>query len=329
MQITDRLLSNSGPMRGQVLEGGAVGQETAHEQRKPFVTIIIPVFNDPQRLRMCLEALESQTYPSDCYEVIVADNGSDQPIDDLVSQFRHARFTLESHPGSYAARNKGISLAQGDVIAFTDADCVPDPDWIGAGVEALERVRYEGVIAGRVKVLFKDSARPTVTEWYDNNSAFPQQTFVEAQHFGVTANLFTSQTVIQNVGAFDGTLKSSGDREWGQRAFLQGYPVIYADDVVVAHPARSTLGELRSRARRITGGIHDTNQRRRFPGLLLIGNLLWDIAALMFLPLQISMDKRLSGFRQRSGVLFIAAMLRLVLMSERIYLFLGKSSQRK
>lgn len=100
---------------------------------KLFVSVIIPVLNDSERLKLCLEALEHQTYPKKLYEVIVVDNGSDQSIGSVVSKFTQATATAESHPGSYVARNKGILIAQGDIIAFTDADCIPALDWIEKG----------------------------------------------------------------------------------------------------------------------------------------------------------------------------------------------------
>jgi len=96
----------------------------------PFISAIIPVYNDSIRLRTCLQALEEQTYPKGAYEVIVVDNGSDESIEPIVAEFNQAKASYEPHPQSYAARNKGLSLARGGVIAFTDSDCIPAPDWI-------------------------------------------------------------------------------------------------------------------------------------------------------------------------------------------------------
>jgi glycosyltransferase involved in cell wall biosynthesis len=83
----------------------------------PFVSVIIPVFNDAEHLRLCLRALAQQTYPSSCYEVIVVDNGSDdlEAIQAVVAGFGQAIAVLEPTPGSYAARNRGIALAQGEI----------------------------------------------------------------------------------------------------------------------------------------------------------------------------------------------------------------------
>lgn len=120
-----------------------------------FVSVVIPVSNDFERLKTCLKALEEQTYPKKLYEVIVVDNGSDEDINPLVIQFSQAFATQESRRGSYTARNKGDSLAKGDVIAFTDSDCIPNCDWIEKGVANLLQVFNCGLVVGKIKVFLK------------------------------------------------------------------------------------------------------------------------------------------------------------------------------
>ncbi|MBO1348747.1 MAG: glycosyltransferase family 2 protein [Hormoscilla sp. GUM202] len=108
-----------------------------------LVSVIIPVYNDAEPLRTCLECLENQTYPKESYEVIVVDNASQSDTASVVNEFSQAMITYEKKPGSYAARNKGISVAKGEIIAFTDADCIPAADWIEKGVEK-EVAQYVG-----------------------------------------------------------------------------------------------------------------------------------------------------------------------------------------
>ena len=90
----------------------------------PRVSIVIPVFNQAQDLGRCLAALERQTYPADRFEAIVVDNGSDEPIGPVTERFSFVRAICEPAPGSYAARNRGIEASRGEVLAFTDADCL-------------------------------------------------------------------------------------------------------------------------------------------------------------------------------------------------------------
>lgn len=221
----------------------------------PFVSVIVPVFNDEEALARCLEALERQTYPSDRYEVIVADNASDPPVALDTSRFPHARIVREPRRGSYVARNTGIDRAQGEVVAFTDSDCIPGETWLERGTARLLADPGCGLVAGRIEVFCRDPDHPTAAELYDCVLAFPQARYVEQGHFGATANVFTWRRVIDRVGGFDPALQSGGDSEWGKRVAAHGYGVVYEDTAVVAHPARRSFGEIRKKVVRVAGGL--------------------------------------------------------------------------
>src|SRR5688572_22754402 len=155
---------------------------------KLFVSVIIPVLNDGDRLHRCLAALEEQTYPGDRFEVIVVDNGSKHDPAEIVAEFPHAKLAREAKPSSYAARNVGIALAKGDILAFTDSDCVPTKQWLEAGVAALTSSPDCGMVAGAVEVFCKDEQNPTAVELFERVSAFPQERYLREYHYGVTAN---------------------------------------------------------------------------------------------------------------------------------------------
>jgi glycosyltransferase involved in cell wall biosynthesis len=227
----------------------------------PFVSVIIPVYNDHSRLTICLHALEAQTYPRDRYEIIVVDNGSDKSIQPIVAQFSHSKAAAEARPGSYAARNTGISLARGDILAFTDSDCTPAPDWLEKGVKNLLSIQNGGIVGGRIDVFLKDPDRPTAVEFYDKIMYYNMRMFIEKMNFSGAGNLFTFKHVFDRVGHFDEDLKSGGDREWGQRVASFGYLLFYADDVCVTHPPRSSFEELRQREIRIAGGCEDLSRK--------------------------------------------------------------------
>ncbi len=227
-----------------------------------FVSVIIPVLNDSKRLKICLEALENQTYPKNLYEVIVVDNGSEEDIQALVSNFGQATYISETRPGSYIARNKGLSIAQGELIAFTDSDCIPAPDWLEKGAANLLKVPNCGLVAGKIEIFYENSNRPTAVELYESFIAFPQKYFVEVMRFGATANVFTTKTVIEHAGKFDETLKSGGDIEWGQRVFSSGYKLLYADDTRMSHPGRRSLRDLYKKHIRIADGQYNLIMNR-------------------------------------------------------------------
>lgn len=228
-------------------------------QDYPFVSVVIPVFNDEQPLKACLEALAQQTYPHHHYEIVVVDNGSDDltAIETTVASVPQAILIQASTPGSYAARNRGIERAKGEIIAFTDADCIPASDWIEQGVQHLLATPNCGMVAGRIELLFRSAAGLTPVELYESMAAFSQKQSLERYKGSATANLFTFRSVIETVGLFNATLKSGGDFEWGKRVYQQGYQQVYAESACVSHPARSSFRQLQRKVRRVAGGVYD------------------------------------------------------------------------
>jgi len=230
-----------------------------------FVSVVVPVLNDAGRLRLCLEALALQDYPADRYEIIVVDNGSADDPAGVVAEFPQARALSEPRPAHDRARNTGVRASRGEILAFTDADCIPRPDWLRLGVEALARCVPPGLVAGRIEVTARDSATASLAELHDLVLAFPQERCVRRSHYGATANIFTRREVFEAVGPF--REDCGGDAEWGLRVFRSGRPVVYADDVRVAHPARETVADLVARTRRGTREL--VEWRRGSPVLLL------------------------------------------------------------
>lgn len=299
------------------------------ELANPFVSVIIPVFNDSKRLEICLKTLQEQTYPQSLYEVIVVDNGSQENIPAVVAQFSQAITTHESRQGSYAARNKGISLAKGEIIAFTDSDCVPAVNWIENGVKSLQSIPNCGLVAGRIDLFFKDADNPTPVELYESlEMSFPQQRSLEKQNYGVTANLFTFKTVIDDVGLFDHTLKSCGDRQWGQRVFAAGYKQIYGDDVCIAHPARDSFDELYKRVTRIVGGRYDLLKKNSKSSIEVIKDLLTAFKPPFRSFFRIWTNEKLQGNKQKLQFTFVMLFVRYVSTWERVRLQLGGEPKR-
>jgi len=225
----------------------------------PFVSVIVPVYNHRKALALCLEALEAQTYPRDRHEIIVVDNASEDALAPVLREYPRVRVVTEATPGSYPARNRGLAVARGEVIAFTDADCVPSPDWIASGVHALRRSPDSGVIAGRIRLTFRAPARPTAIDLYSSLTSKRQHVNVE-RGFSETANLFTWRAVVDRVGGFDPELRARGDTIWGRRVGAAGYAIVYAEDVCVSHPAPALATFVR-RVRRMVGGRYDIRRR--------------------------------------------------------------------
>ena len=110
------------------------------------ISVIIPCRNAERYLSRCLDALLSQTLSKDCYEIILVDNMSTDRSVAIARQYAAVKVLEESKRGSYAARNTGVRLARGRILAFTDADCEPCPEW-------LERIRGELTDAGTAVIV--------------------------------------------------------------------------------------------------------------------------------------------------------------------------------
>jgi GT2 family glycosyltransferase len=225
-----------------------------NSSRWPYVSVIVPVYNDPERLDACLRALAEQAYPLDRYEVIVVDNGSDSHLRESALPGHRVRLIIEAEGGSYLARNAGIAVARGEVFAFTDADCLPCENWLFEGVAALLRHPDAGLLAGRVEIFFEDPARPKPVELYEKAIEFRQDLNVEREKYAVTANLFTWRDVVQRVGPFDATLLSGGDTEWGMRVHRAGYELVYSREAAIRHPARSSFRDFARKVARVAYG---------------------------------------------------------------------------
>jgi glycosyltransferase involved in cell wall biosynthesis len=296
----------------------------------PFLSVIIPVFNEGARLRLCLDALASQTYPKDRYEVIVVDNGSDEPPVWVMHEYPEVVFVEESRPGSYAARNRGIGLAKGEVFAFTDGDCIPDSYWLANGAKEVIADPSVGLVGGRVEFFFRDPERPTVAELYDSIMYLNQRTAVEVTGFAATANMFTSRSVLKDVGVFDAQVKSGGDREWGQRVRSRGYRLVYAEDAVVKHPARDTFAKISSRNVRVLGGHHELYARegRARRWIQLVKELFHDLAPPIPFVRRLVRDDRIEGASTKALVTLMHVRAKLVNARARLLLGFGAKPTR-
>lgn len=217
-----------------------------------LVSVIIPVYNDQQGIFASISALAEQTWPRDCLEVVVVDNNSNPAICLDSKWVGFAHLVRCATPGAYAARNAGIAEARGDILAFTDADCVPDRNWIKAGVAALARAKGSSIVGGEVKLIM--SPRPTTVERYQCLTGFSQRDNIAQLGFSVTANLFVTRAQIDRIGKFNDLLMSGGDREWSWRAAQSGLSIRYSAEAMVRTSPRKSLRAAARQARRVAGG---------------------------------------------------------------------------
>lgn len=218
------------------------------------VDVIVPTKDDP-RLEACVRAILAQSAAHDpaaaTLRILVVDNGSAAPMAHVADLDPRVEFLREPRPGSYAARNTAVAAADGDVLAFTDSDTLPDPDWIANALRAL--AGGARVVAGHVRVYPRRADRPHPVEAFEVVNAFRQDRTVP-RGFAVTANVVVPREVFDAVGPFNADLPSGGDAEWCGRAIAAGFALTYVRDAVVAHPARESYAEAWKKLCRVQHG---------------------------------------------------------------------------
>ena len=226
--------------------------ESSKNKGLPFVSVIIACYNDERGIRDTLESLSKQDYPEGRWEVIVVNNNSTDNTAHVARSFEKIIPSLkverETKQSSYAARNRGISVARGDILAFIDADMTVDRDWVSKGTADImnEQADYVGC---RVNIYSRHNP-PTVWEIYNQKTGFPIEEYMKKYGFAGGGNLFVKKNIFDKIGNFDSVLISGGDMEFGNRVRDAGFIVYYSDHNVMKHPARSTMKSMVSKTAR-------------------------------------------------------------------------------
>lgn len=192
------------------------------------------VRNEAARLPSLLAALGAQTIDRAQFEVIVVDDDSTDETASIARRSSARVIEVGTHVGLPRGRNIGIRAAVARVIAFTDGDCIPDPDWVAAGLATIEESGAD-ILAGGITVPL--GPRATAASLVDA-TFFDQEEFV-GRGFAAGANLWVRRSVFETYGMFDERLGMYGDEEeFCQRATSKGARLIYAPEVHVAHTPR-------------------------------------------------------------------------------------------
>jgi glycosyltransferase involved in cell wall biosynthesis len=221
---------------------------------EPTVSVVVPYYGiDFSALVKCVESLLDQDYSQDRITIFVIDNNEIASLPASMSGGRCKLFH-EPLPGSYAARNRGISESFDDIIAFTDSDCIPQRSWISAGVTALKEATRPIMVGGPIVFDFASNIPMTTCELLDSIIHHRQTEYIFEHGFAATANLFVTRALISSHGQFDARFLSGGDREFGQRLASGGIEIVMAEDAIVMHPARKRVIDMLRKGLRGVGG---------------------------------------------------------------------------
>ena len=209
--------------------------------RKPKVSIVVASYNAASTLKACLESLRNLNYSD--YEVILVDDGSTDSTPQLAEQFPSVRyFRHGTNLGLSAARNTGISAAEGEIVAFTDADCRADEDWLYYLVGDLLSGEFAGM-GGHNLLPADDSLTAAAVMVSPGGPAHVMLSDREAEHIP-GCNMAFLKSALVAIGGFDPIYWKAGDDVdicW--RLQQAGYKIGFSPAAFVWHYRRSTLGD--------------------------------------------------------------------------------------
>lgn len=230
-------------------------------------SVIIPTFNGGELLRACLKSVAKLNFPKQDFEVIVVDNNSTDDTRAIIAEFPFKYVLEDRTQTSYAARNAGVAVARGDILAFTDSDCEVHPDWLNHILDAARRNPKAGCIAGEIMPF---PGTTVVERFSDKIGLLKQRGPLSGWHFkpyAQTANASFRREVFTRIGLFDGHMKSGGDATFAWRMLDQtDCDIVFAPDAIVYHHHRTDLPALWSQFRRYGGGkVSWMQQEKTYP----------------------------------------------------------------
>ncbi|MEG4322422.1 MULTISPECIES: glycosyltransferase [unclassified Microcoleus] len=223
----------------------------------PIVSVVVPVYNGEMDLPDLIECLRSQTYPTTRVEYLLVDNKSRDYTSTILqaaaksasqegfNQITIRNLSENTIQSSYAARNKGIRASTGEIVAFTDADCRPESQWLQNLVKPFANLEI-GITCGEILALPGN----TLLEKHAARENTLSQKHTLAHPFcgyGQTANLAVRRQILAQVGLFRPYLTSGGDADLCWRILREtSYKMYFAQNAIARHRHRSTIKQLES-----------------------------------------------------------------------------------
>jgi glycosyltransferase involved in cell wall biosynthesis len=211
------------------------------DRATPQVSVVVPVLNGEETIGDCLASLLSVDYPEERREIIIVDNGSTDRTAEIVKK-HPVRYVREERRGCSAARNTGIRASEGEIVAFTDADCMVGRAWTRQVAKAFEQ-RGVGGVAGEV---FAYPAETPAERYAARVRHLSPQKYLSRPllPFAAFPNLAFRRDVFDRVGLLDESVTLGESTDFCTR-FLRGtgLKLEYAPRAVVFHRHRKTAWE--------------------------------------------------------------------------------------
>jgi glycosyltransferase involved in cell wall biosynthesis len=201
------------------------------DKQLPFVSIILPIYNEEIYLRQCLYALLEVDYPRDKYEIITVDNGStDNSLAIAMELADNALVLSDCNVG--AVRNYGVENSKGEIIVFLDSDCLVSTGWLKYGVECL-LANPMGVFGGYL--FLRPNPNWIEKYWLLEN---PKEIHFQGELLG--SCIFILKNHFWSVGGFNENITSGEDTDLSLRIKSKGYSVFFDRRLGVVHLGNPT-----------------------------------------------------------------------------------------
>ncbi|MBL7196911.1 MAG: glycosyltransferase [Candidatus Omnitrophica bacterium] len=209
----------------------------------PKVSIIVPVYNGEKTLSLCLDSLMNLNYPKEKLEIIVVDNNSTDGTKDITKRYS-VKYVFENKKGEFTARNAGTKSSSGEFIAFTDADCIVDKDWIERLIKGFD----SNDIAGCGGKVLSYQPKTWAEKYVDSDNRFSQENYIMGKTswlpWAGAGNVIYRRKILDEIDLFDRRFITSGDADLSWRVLLKGYQIRYVPEAVIWHKRRDTLTPL-------------------------------------------------------------------------------------
>jgi glycosyltransferase involved in cell wall biosynthesis len=213
----------------------------------PSVTVVVPVRNGELTIQPLLESLQKLDYDRNKVEVIVVDGDSTDKTQEIVKKYP-VKLIVEKRKGLNVARNTGMRCGKGEIVAFTDSDCVVPSDWIRKIAENFKDPQVT-CVGGSAKALDNDF----ISQYADNSIVRLMPLFAKREELEKVkpffrhpagCNMAFRRKVVDEVGYFDENIKYGFDEvEFADRVCKAGHKMVLDPNVLVWHKHRSTLKE--------------------------------------------------------------------------------------
>lgn len=237
-----------------------------HNGELPAVSVVIPAYNSGKTIGACLEAVKTQDYPAGRFTVIVVDDGSKDDTAAVIKT-HGVGYIYQKNSGPATARNKGAGAATGEILLFTDADCVPEKNWIREMTRPFsdaETIAVKGAYITRQRELVARFAQVEFEERFQMLRRAPRIDMIDTYSAGFRREVFI------RLGGFDTSFPAANneDTELSYRMSALGYKMVFNPAAIVAHKNHpATVG--RYARIKFWRGYWRMVVYKRFPGKML------------------------------------------------------------